>query len=151
MDGKLNMSDSGLELVIGQSPEIKRMLDENARLNATVNSLKIDVETMKKQLADKVSKAVWGELENKILTHTKALDGTAKKMNDIQTNVVGVGQSLTYPAIEAMKKQIVDEMTATINTLMTTYQEKTNKMIDERIGVINTQLTNAKRVMFHPH
>ena len=145
MDRKGNIIDPDLEVVFAQSPEIKEMMLKLCGVSTDIVSMKADIEVLKKQMNDKVSKVVFGELENKIQTHTKVIDGTSKKMNDIKTN----NMTIPISAIDDMKKQIITEISETIGKLMTEYQVNVNRLIDGKFSDVHSQIANSKRAMYN--
>ena len=122
---------------------------ENAKLRADVGQLQNKIDTLKAQMSDKVPKVVISELESKISSHTKALDVTAKKMFEMQNNLnTYTQQPISHAFVEAIRKQVLEEVMANTKTLIELQTDNITKMMDTKIIETKQSICNAKRFMF---
>lgn len=138
------------------STDIKRLTElcekisaENAKLRTNITEMRTDMDKMKSQLSDKISKAIIMELEGKINTHTKSIDATSKKLFEVQNNVNSfVQQPISHTLIDTIRKQLTEEILANTRSLIEYQTEKTHNLIDEKITETRNQINNAKRFMY---
>ena len=128
----------------------EKVLEKQNKIQMDLSSIRSDLDKLKGQLTDKISKAVLSEIENKINNHTKALDATSKKLFDLQSNVnVFIQQPISHTLIDSIKKQLTDDILSTVKSLMTEQKEETQLLLEEAIKETRAQINNSKKFMYH--
>lgn len=152
----MNMNDVEIA-VSGQIPEIQKLTDgyeklvaENAKMQTTIASLRVDIEKLKGQLGEKVQKAVLSELEGKINTHTKALDANQRKLFEVQNSLnTFVQQPISHTLVENIRKQLTEEIMTNVKALVEPMFDNVRKLIDDKNVETRSMINKAKTFMFH--
>lgn len=118
-------------------------------LQTNIIGIRSDLDKLKMQIDNKVSKQVITELEGKIIQHTKSLDVMAKKMMDMQSNLREFSQQpISHTLIDTIKKQLTDEIMEKVLGSITESNEKLQKSFDEKITEIKNTMALTKRAFF---
>ena len=150
MNSQDNMSEIDTEELQKLNDNYEKVISDNTKLRASIMDMRSEIDKLKAQLANKISKAVLLELEGKINTHTKALDATSKKLFEVQNNVNAfVQQPISYTLIDTIRKQLTEEIMANTRSIIEFQADKTNHLIDEKTIETRNMINNAKKFMYH--
>jgi septal ring factor EnvC (AmiA/AmiB activator) len=137
-----------------QQPE-KNRVDEQLeaintnmqKLQTSIASLRTDFDKLRSQV---VPKAIMGEVENKINTHTKTLDGIQRKMHELNCQITAFAQQpISNTLLDSLRTQLTQETMESVKKLVTSEITDVKSLIDDKVKELQTIIGNAKRVMLH--
>lgn len=152
IDVKEIISDETTNKTVTQNAlcaDCEKLSLELTKTQASFASLKTDLDKLKSIISDKISKNVFVEIERKINVHTKTLDTYSKKIFELENNVnTFTQQPISHSVIDAIRKQLSDEIMANVTNLMEVQNEKTTKLIDDKTTETIKLINNAKKFMY---
>lgn len=142
--------------ISGKIPEIQKInenydkiLAENTKLKSDIASLRSDLEKLKGQMVDKISKPILIELEGKITNHGKAIETSQRKVSELQCSLLTYTQQpISHGIIENMRKQVTDDVIENMKKIFDPQFEGMKKLIEDKNNETRGLVNNAKRFMF---
>lgn len=129
--------------------DFDKISSDMIKLQASFTSLRTDLDKLKSVLSDKVSKSMFAEIESKINLHTKTLDSHSKKIFELENNVnTFTQQPISHSVIDAIRKQLSDEILTKITEMIDVQNEKTTKLIEDKNNETRLLINNAKKFMY---
>lgn len=117
------------------------------KLQTSIVSLRADFDKLRSQV---VPKAIMSEVESKINTHTKTLDGIQRKMHELNCQITAFAQQpISSTLLDSLRTQLTQETMESVKKLVTTEITDVKSIIDDKVKELQTLIGNAKRVMFH--
>ncbi len=152
--------DSGSEtIIIPPAPQPdKNHTDEQLeainnnlqKIQANMVAIRSDVDKLKATVADKVPKAVLSELEGKISTHTRTLDGIQRKMHELNSQITSFAQQpIANTLLDTLRTQLTQETMEAVKKHVANEISEVKTLIDDKTKELQNVICNAKRVMFH--
>lgn len=132
-----------------QDEGLKKLMEDNTKLNTNLAMMKVDIDKLKTQMNDKVSKMILSELESKINAHSKAIESLSRKLYEINNNVnTFVQQPVSQTLIETMKKQLSNDILHALQPIIEHKNMEINKNFDDKITELRNQINNTKKFIY---
>ena len=145
---RLEVTDQDDEINILTS-ECEKLSAENIKIQQNQTQLRADLEKLRGQLSDKVSKALLTELEGKINQHTKSLDICQRKIFEFGSKLDKfVDQPISHTLIENIRKQLTEEIIVNVKAYISPLFENTHKLIEEKNNETRCLINKTKSFVF---
>lgn len=129
--------------------EINKITESLNKIQISLNTTKQDVEKLKIQHMDKVSKGVFVELENRVNTHSKGLESISRKVNELNTSFKAFSeQPISFAVIEGIQKHVEETMLREVKILIDSYTNELRRLIDEKNAETRQMVQNTKKFMY---
>jgi septal ring factor EnvC (AmiA/AmiB activator) len=151
-----NIDNSLSNALSDKTDELQKLIDvcdklvnENVKLQQSIAQLRTDIEKLKGQLNDKVSKPLFTELECKMNQHTKSIDMCQRKNFEFGTKLEKfIDQPVSHTLVENIRKQLTDEIMTNIKAFVDPLFENTRKLIDEKNNETRLLINKTKNFFY---
>lgn len=127
-----------------------QLSDALNKIQISVTALRSDVDKLKVQQTEKVSRAVFSELEGRVNIHSKGIESTSKKLCELNGNLTTfTSQPISFQVIEGIQTHLEEIIIKEVRCIIEAHSEELKKLIDDRDVEIRKMLNNTKRFMFN--
>lgn len=136
----------GVDDIVAKYAQLSTAIE---KMQISLNTLRSDMDRIKSSQNEKISRAIFAELENRVNAHGKGLESTSRKLCELNGNLTTfTSQPISFQVIESIQKHLEEIITKEVLTMIESRNDELKKLIEDKNTETRNIIMNAKRALY---